>query len=203
MAAWQVSHCHQLLLINWKSFNFPNPSKHSGYLAFKLSLLSENYCTSLDSEFLHLSICKIPIFETISLPKSCCPFSCIKQKVTSCNDLSVPQTVTCALKQPAKSSKLLHMHKISHGLHLDQMIFATTKWLGIYMYQVQASPFMAEVIVLVIILFWIRLWFIVPLENFSVIFRRHYYLWRAANFDLCSELMAIDQLGFFSVPHFL
>ena len=45
--------------------------------------------------------------------------------------------------------------------------------------------------------------FIVPLENFSLIWRRHHYRWRAANFDLCSELMAIEQWGFFSVPHLL
>ena len=39
---------------------------------------------------------------------------------------------------------------------------------------------------------------IVPLENFSLIWRRHHYRWRASNFDLCSALMA-----FFSVPHLL
>ena len=36
-----------------------------------------------------------------------------------------------------------------HGSHLEQRIFADTKWLG--KYQVQASRFMAQVIVLVII----------------------------------------------------
>ena len=36
-----------------------------------------------------------------------------------------------------------------HGSHLEQRIFADTKWLG--RYQVQASRFMAQVIVLVII----------------------------------------------------
>ena len=45
--------------------------------------------------------------------------------------------------------------------------------------------------------------FIVPLENFSLIWRRHHYRWRAANFDLCSALMAIEQWGFFSLPHLL
>ena len=43
----------------------------------------------------------------------------------------------------------------------------------------------------------------VPLTNFSIIWRRHHYRWRAANFDLCSALSAIDQWGFFSVPHLL
>ena len=42
---------------------------------------------------------------------------------------------------------------------------------------------------------------IVPLENFSLIWRRHHCRLRAANFDLCSALMAIEQWGFFNVPH--
>ena len=45
--------------------------------------------------------------------------------------------------------------------------------------------------------------FIFPLENFSLIWRRHHYLWRAANFNLCSALIAIEQWEFFSVPHLL
>ena len=40
-----------------------------------------------------------------------------------------------------------------------------------------------------------------PLENFSLIWRRHHYRRRAANFDLCSALA--EQWGFFSVPHLL
>ena len=50
---------------------------------------------------------------------------------------------------------------------------------------------------------FVCLGFIVPLENFSPIWRRHHYRWRAANFDLCSALMAIEQWGFISVPHLL
>ena len=38
--------------------------------------------------------------------------------------------------------------------------------------------------------------FIVPLENFSLIWRRHHCRRRAANFALCSALMAIEQWGF-------
>ena len=38
---------------------------------------------------------------------------------------------------------------------------------------------------------------------FSLIWRRHHYRWRAAKFDQYSALMAIKQLGFFSVPHLL
>ena len=45
--------------------------------------------------------------------------------------------------------------------------------------------------------------FIVPLENFSLIWRRHHYRWRAANFFLCSALMAIEQWGFYCMPHLL
>ena len=45
--------------------------------------------------------------------------------------------------------------------------------------------------------------FLVPLENFSVIWRRHHCRWRASNFDLCSAIMAIEQWGFFSVLHLL
>ena len=39
------------------------------------------------------------------------------------------------------------------------------------------------------------------LENCSPIWRRPYYRLRTANLDLCSALMAIEQLGIFSVPH--
>ena len=39
--------------------------------------------------------------------------------------------------------------------------------------------------------------------KFWLIWRRHHYQWRAANFDLCSALMAIEQWVFFSVPHLL
>ena len=45
--------------------------------------------------------------------------------------------------------------------------------------------------------------FIVPLEKISLIWRRHHCRWRATNFDQCSALMAIEQWGFFSVPHLL
>ena len=52
------------------------------------------------------------------------------------------------------------------------------------------------------VLFWFAclfVWFFfVPL-----IWKRHHYRWRTANFDLCSALMAIEQWGFFSVPHAL
>ena len=40
-------------------------------------------------------------------------------------------------------------------------------------------------------------------KNFSIIWRRHHFRWRAANFDLCSAVMAIEQWGFFRVRHLL
>ena len=45
--------------------------------------------------------------------------------------------------------------------------------------------------------------FFVPLENFSLIWKRHHYWWMSANFGLCSALMAIEQCGFFSVLHLM
>ena len=62
------------------------------------------------------------------------------------------------------------------------------------------TQFQIQFLILIHCLF-VCLWFIVPLENFSLIWRRPHYRWRAANFDLCSALMAIEQWGFFSVPH--
>ena len=50
---------------------------------------------------------------------------------------------------------------------------------------------------------FVCLGFIVPLDNFSLIWRRHHYRWMSANFDLCLALMAIEQWVFFSVPHLL
>ena len=53
-----------------------------------------------------------------------------------------------------------------------------------------------------IVLFWCLL-VCLTLENFSLIWKRHNYRWRALNFDLHSALMAIEQWGFFIVPHLL
>ena len=44
---------------------------------------------------------------------------------------------------------------------------------------------------------------IFPLENFSLIWRRHHCRRKAANFDLCSALMTTEQWGFFNVSHLL
>ena len=46
-----------------------------------------------------------------------------------------------------------------------------------------------------------KLCLFVSLENFSIIWRRHHCHRRATNFDLCSAITAIEQWGFFKVPH--
>ena len=54
--------------------------------------------------------------------------------------------------------------------------------------------------------YWERfvcLGFFVPLEYFSLLWRRHRCRWRAANYDMCPALMAIEQWEFFDVPHLL
>ena len=43
---------------------------------------------------------------------------------------------------------------------------------------------------------FVYLEFIVPLENCPLIWRRHHYRWRAANFAIGSALKAIEQWGF-------
>ena len=54
-----------------------------------------------------------------------------------------------------------------------------------------------------ILLNFVCLCFYVQLENFLLIWRRHHYRWRASNFDIYSALVAIEQWGFFSLPHLL
>ena len=57
------------------------------------------------------------------------------------------------------------------------------------------------ILVCILLLF---LEFFIPFENFTLIWRRHHCWWRAANnFDLCLALMAIEQWGFFNMPHLL
>ena len=50
---------------------------------------------------------------------------------------------------------------------------------------------------------FVCVWFFVPLKNFLLTWRRHHCWWGAANFDLRSALIAIEQWGFFCVPHLL
>ena len=49
---------------------------------------------------------------------------------------------------------------------------------------------------------WICLWGGgLPIENFSLTWRRHYYQWTAVNFNVYSVLTAIEQWGFLSLKH--
>ena len=50
---------------------------------------------------------------------------------------------------------------------------------------------------------FVCLGFFVPPGNFSLLWRRHHCRWRAANFELCPALVAIEQWGFFNVPNLL
>ena len=50
---------------------------------------------------------------------------------------------------------------------------------------------------------FVYLRFIVPLENFPLIWIRRHSRWRGANLDLNLALMAIEQWGFYSVPHLM
>ena len=54
-----------------------------------------------------------------------------------------------------------------------------------------------------VLIFFVCLGFIIPLDNFSHIWKIHHCRWRVAIFDLCLALMIIEQLGFFIVPHLL
>ena len=57
--------------------------------------------------------------------------------------------------------------------------------------------------VITIDLFCTCLGFYVLFENSPITWRRHHYRWRAANFNLCSSLMAIEQWGLLSVQNVL
>ena len=69
--------------------------------------------------------------------------------------------------------------------------------------QLISLTYVKILIIIELILFdFLLVWrFFVPLDNFSLILRRHHYRWMAANFYLCSALKAIEQWGFLSVPH--
>ena len=84
------------------------------------------------------------------------------------------------------STKSCHTHPMSFPLEHTLMVFNfTSTWVSYT------------------ILFYVCLGIFFPFENFSLIWRHHHCWWRAANFDLCLALMAIEQWGFFSMPHLL
>ena len=84
-------------------------------------------------------------------------------------------------------------------LSLQAMIgWSILKFLDLYFYlscfmQLGTFHFLSRDFV-----FWL-----VPLENFSLIWRRFHNQSRTANFDICSAFMAIEQWGFFSMPDLL
>ena len=49
----------------------------------------------------------------------------------------------------------------------------------------------------------VSLGFIVPLENFALIWRPHHYRWWVSTFNLISALVVIEQWGFFNLQHLL
>ena len=65
----------------------------------------------------------------------------------------------------------------------------------------QGQNMFEKLVGMVVSIHFVCLELIVPLENFSLIWKRHHCRWRGANFYLCSELLAIEQWGFFNVPH--
>ena len=66
-------------------------------------------------------------------------------------------------------------------------------------YQLSVDTWTGDVIMICL---FVCLWFFIPLENFSLIWRCH-QRWMSANFDLCSALMAFEQWWFFGVPYLL
>ena len=60
-------------------------------------------------------------------------------------------------------------------------------YVGLYCWYIHMMQLLIKVIDL-----FVCLRFFVPLKNFSLICRRHHDRWRAANFNLCSALTAIE-----------
>ena len=94
----------------------------------------------------------------------------------------------------------------------DNLLSPTTKWTGPMLYKQRLASDQRSIreflkkrrkLKIYYLFLLVCLEFFVPLGNFSLIWRRHLYRWRAANVDLCLALMAIEQRGFFSVQHLL
>ena len=66
-------------------------------------------------------------------------------------------------------------------------------------YQLSVDTWTGDVIMICL---FVCLWFFIPLENFSLIWRCQHW-WMSANFDLCSALMAFEHWWFFGVPYLL
>ena len=84
--------------------------------------------------------------------------------------------------------------------HFDWMFSITKPLIVILVLSLVQIAKTGRVIPLIV---FVCLEFVVPLQNFPFIWRCHHCQWKTANFDLCSALMAIEQWGFFSLPHLL
>ena len=89
-------------------------------------------------------------------------------------------------------------------------IFHSCSWVtiaGEFLHNLGTCSAPTDFVCLCVVCFFVCLFvcigFFAPLENFSLICRRHHWRLRAANFDRYSALMAIEQWGFFSVPNLL
>ena len=82
-------------------------------------------------------------------------------------------------------------------------LWMKARWISPTMHEIKSSRFKLHIITFQLFCLFACLEFIVPLENFSLIWKRQHCRWRAAHFDLCLALMAIEQWGFFNVPHLL
>ena len=82
--------------------------------------------------------------------------------------------------------------KYSHVEFIKAIIIVTPKFIDIWSLQIQRTKWCLFLVTFIACLL-VCLGFFVPLENFSLIWRRHHYRWRTVNFDLCSTLMTIEQ----------
>ena len=89
--------------------------------------------------------------------------------------------------------------QILQQLYLDIIKIFCAEWFSIWKHL--SIRILWTIINVFVTILFVLLEFIFPLENFSLICRRHHCRWRAANFDLCSTLIAIEQWEFFNVPH--
>ena len=107
-----------------------------------------------------------------------------------------PKIVT--LLQSNISSIFQHLHRAAqHLLYRHLIIFGSLVRHG------KLPSYWYSLLLDLFYLFVCMFGIFVPLENLSLMWRRHHYRWKAANFDLCSIFMATERWGFLSLPHLL
>ena len=138
------------------------------------------------NRFYHIFNCKIPfILWTKVISSQLLIFHCENIKKFFLHCQNTDQLCHHIVYYIQQISHWISKHWIElEGNISVQITFIDCWWIGVYF-------------------LFVCLAFFVPLKNFSLIWTRHHYRWRAANFDLYSALMAIEQWGFFSVPHLL